>query len=90
MSMNRQTIKDSIKQAREFIVAGQAALERLDAEVEDREARYADRYAAGIDEPHPPTGPQPGDYSNGSKETGALRRKSMDLTRKLAELRKYS
>jgi hypothetical protein len=88
MSMNRQTIQDTIKQARELIVAGQAALERLDAETEDRDHRYAERHAAGIDEATPPPGPSPHDYSYGSKETGALRRKSMDLTRKLAELRR--
>ena len=64
MSMDRQTIKDTIKQAREFVVAGQALLERLDAEKSD--------------------------HSLGSPESGTLRRRSMDLTRKLAELRKYS
>ena len=88
MSMNRQTIEASIKLAREFIVSGRAALERLDAEAEERDYRYESRHAAGIDEATPPPGRQPSDYSYGSKETGALRRKSMDLTRKLAELRK--
>jgi|GEM_PF-3184486 len=90
MSMNRQTIEETIKQARELIVAGQAALERLDSENDERQTYYAERHAAGIDEPTPPQGPQPHDHSYGSKETGNLRRKSMDLTRKLAELRKYS
>ncbi len=64
MSMDRQTIKDTIKEARELIVAGQALLERLDAEGHER--------------------------SWGSPESGTLRRRSMDLTRKLADLRKYS
>lgn len=86
--MNRQKIEQTIKQAREFIVAGQAALERLNAENEGRAEWYAHRHAAGIDEAQPPPGPQPSDRSYGSPETGALRRKSMDLTRKLAELRK--
>ena len=88
MSMNRQTIEDSIELAREFVAASHLALQRLDTENDNRDERYAERHAAGIDEAYPPTGPQPHDYSYGSKETGALRRKSMDLTRKLAELRK--
>jgi hypothetical protein len=64
MSMDRNTIQDTIKQARQFVVAGQALIERLDAEEHDR--------------------------SWGSPESGTLRRRSMDLTRKLAELRKYA
>jgi len=64
MSMDRKTIKETIKEARELIVAGQALLERLEAENHDR--------------------------SWGSPESGTLRRRSMDLTRKLAQLRKYS
>jgi hypothetical protein len=88
MSMDRQTIEAAIELAREFVSAGHAALTRLDAENDERQTYYAERHAAGIDEPTPPTWPQPHDHSYGSKETGALRRKSMDLTRKLAELRK--
>jgi len=88
MSMDRKTINEAIKQAREFNVAALAALERIDAENNERDRRYAERNAAGISEPTPAPGPQPHDHSWGSKETGALRRKSMDLTRKLAELRK--
>jgi len=88
MSMDRQTIEDSITQAREFIVAGQAALERIDAETEERDVRYDLLASHGFDGPRPARGPSYSDYSSGSKETGALRRKSMDLTRKLAELRK--
>jgi len=90
MSMDRQTIEASMKQARQFLTAGRLAIERLDAENDERQACYAERRAAGINEPTQPSGPQPHDRSYGSKETGALRRSSMDLTRKLAELRKYS
>jgi len=78
MSMDRQTIKDTIKQAREFIVAGQAALERIDAEKSGYGNRDPESYSRQ-------------DYDRmmmGSPETGTLRRRSMDLTRKLAELRK--
>ena len=64
MSMDRKTIKETIKEARELVIAAQALLERLDAEEQDR--------------------------SWGSPESGTLRRRSMDLTRKLAQLRKYS
>jgi hypothetical protein len=90
MSMDRKTIQEAIKHAREFNIAALAALERLDAEVENRDDLNDDRERRGISEPRPPRGPSPHDYSYGSKETGALRRKSMDLTRKLAELRKHS
>lgn len=86
--MDRQTIEASMKQARHFLTTARLALERLDAENEDRQEYYAERHAAGINEPHPPSGPHPHDRSHGSPETGALRRCSMDLTRKLAELRK--
>lgn len=88
MSMTRNKIEASITEARRFIVASQAALERLDVENEGRNHWYAERHAAGVDEPTPPPGPQPHDYSYGSAETGALRRASLDLTRNLAELRK--
>lgn len=86
--MNRGQIEASKQLAQEFITAADAALGRLDAENESRADWYADRHARGIDEPTPPHGPQPGDYSYGSPETGALKRKSMDLTRSLAVLRK--
>lgn len=88
MSMTRQKIEGSIKEARRYIVTAQAAIERLNAEKEARNDWYEERHAAGIDEPNPPNENQPDDYSYGSPETGALRRKSMDLTRTLAELRK--
>lgn len=74
MSMDRKTIEETITLASELVVAGQAAIERLNAE-------NAERINPGK---------RPSDHSYGSKETGALRRKSMDVTRKLAELRKHS
>jgi hypothetical protein len=79
MSMNRKTIEESIKQAREFIVAGQAAIERLDFEKSGYGYRDEENWR-----------PQAHDrFITGSAESGNLRRRSMDLTRKLAELRKY-
>jgi hypothetical protein len=90
MSMDRKTINEAIKHAREFNIAALAALERLDAEIEQRDDRYDELGLRGFDGARPAPGPSPHDYSYGSKETGALRRKSMDLTRKLAELRKHS
>jgi hypothetical protein len=88
MSMDRQTIEASMKQARQFLTAGRLALERLDAEVGERQAYYDERARNGWDGPRPAPGASAHDRSYGSKETGALRRSSMDLTRKLAELRK--
>jgi hypothetical protein len=86
--MTRKNIEESIKEARRFIVTAQAAIERLDSEKEGRKEWYEYRAKRGIDEPHPPVENTPHDYSYGSPETGALRRHSMDLTRKLAELRR--
>ena len=78
MSMNRKTIQDSMKQAREFIIAGQAAIDRLDLEKSGYGYRDQDNAK-----------PEPHDrFIVGSRASGALRRRSMDLTRTLAELRK--
>lgn len=77
MSMTRNKIEAGITEARRFIVASQAALERID--VERSGYGYRDDSAWKR---------QPSDHSWGSKETGALRRASLDLTRTLAELRK--
>jgi hypothetical protein len=89
MSMDRRKIEESIKEARRFIVTAQAAIERLNYENAERDARADDRARRGFDGPRiAPGSSSPGDYSYGSPETGALRRHSMDLTRKLAELRK--
>lgn len=88
MSMTREKIIAAQAEASRFIKAGNAALSRLNAEIESRDEWNAERYAAGINEPTPPPGPHPDDYSYGSAQTGSLRRASMDLTRTLAELRK--
>jgi len=77
MSMDRQTIEAGMKQARQFLTAGRLALERLDLEKSGYRYRDEENWT-----------PKPTDRSWGSPETGALRRSSMDLTRKLAELRK--
>lgn len=75
MSMNRQTIKEAKAEAQTFIKACDDALARLDEEA---------AYSWG-----PSAKPSPADYSGGSPQTGTLRRKSMDLTRTLATLRRY-
>ena len=77
MSMNRQTIKDAKAEAQTFIKACDEALARLDYE----NSGYG---AVG------PMPQRPEDHSYGSPQTGTLRRKSMDLTRILATLRRYS
>ena len=74
--MNRQTIKDAKAEAQTFIKACDDALARLDYE----------KSGYGYGDPKKPS---PFDYSYGSPQTGTLRRKSMDLTRILATLRRY-
>ena len=83
--MNRSQIEASKQLAQEFITAADAALGRLDHELEQRGNRYDYDKKSYVAEPAKPS---PADYSYGSKETGALKRKSMDLTRSLAVLRK--
>ena len=80
--MNRSQIEASKKLAQEFITAADAALERLDAELVERNERHGATSTGWLFEEGPDN------YSYGSKETGALKRKSMDLTRSLAVLRK--
>lgn len=75
MSMNRKTIEAAKAEAATFISACDDALARL-----DEEAAFGWRGGRK---------PTPGDHSYGSKQTGTLRRKSMDLTRLLAQLRRY-
>lgn len=74
MSMTRQKIEAAQAEARRFLEAADAALARLD---EENTRRI-----------YPQPGPTPDDYSYGSAATGALRRRSMDLTRSLADLRR--
>lgn len=80
--MNRSQIEASKQLAQEFITAADAALERLDSEQHER----IDRWKSGGDDGRFER--RGTDYSYGSPETGALKRKSMDLTRSLAVLRK--
>lgn len=74
MTMYRGKIERAKADAEEFIGACSEALARLDQEA-------AQSWSG-------PKAPSIVDYSYGSPETGALRRRSMDLTRTLAELRK--
>ena len=83
MSMTRKKIQDAKDEAKAFIESCELALIRLTDEKLSSDRRYAN-----YDGPTPPPGPAPDDYSFGSKETGALKRKSIDLTRTLANLRK--
>lgn len=76
MSMTRSTIESAKVQALAFIEACDAALARLDRDLVPRWSGEAARP------------PSPSDFSYGSKETGTLRRRSMELTRQLAELRR--
>lgn len=76
MSMTRFKIAAAKSLAQEFIERCDDALKQLDAEAKRQSWRT------------PPGESTPFDYSFGSKPTGALRRRSMDLTRNLAELRK--
>lgn len=73
MTMYRGKIEAAKAEALDFIGACDEALTRLNTENEGWKGRDFST---------------PADHSFGSPETGALRRKSMDLTRILAELRK--
>lgn len=76
MSMTRSKIEQARASAIELLSACDAAVARLNKELERSWLPPEQRI------------PTPSDHSFGSAETGALRRKSMDLTRTLAELRK--
>jgi hypothetical protein len=75
MAMTRKEITESIALAEEFITAGKQLFVRIDYE----------KSGYGYGEPKMP---EPHDKSWSSPQSGTLRRKSMDLTRKLAALRK--
>ncbi|WP_028265918.1 hypothetical protein [Arthrobacter sp. MA-N2] len=79
MSMTRGKIELTKAAARSLIIACDALLERLDAE----RVRYDHQAKRNVTRPK-----SDGDYSYGSPESGALRRRSMDVTRILADLRK--
>lgn len=71
--MTRFKIAAAKSLAQEFIERCDEAMKQLDTEAKRS---------------WQPRDSTPFDYSFGSKPTGALRRRSMDLTRTLAELRK--
>ena len=72
--MNRQQITEARAEAERFIADADAAIERLDFELANSTWRT--------------DGPKPDDYSYGSRQTGQLRRTSLNLTRALAAMRK--
>lgn len=80
--MNRGQIEASKQLAQEFIKTADAALARIDTEQLERIERWKANGDDGRFEKRST------DHSWGSPETGALKRKSMDLTRSLAVLRK--
>ncbi|AYN57785.1 hypothetical protein PBI_DRMANHATTAN_67 [Arthrobacter phage DrManhattan] len=86
--MNRSQILAAQAEARRFVQAADVALARLDEEIRWRDDRYDSQAKHGYDGPRPAPGAGPDDYSYGSAATGTLRRRSMDLTRALADLRR--
>ncbi|WGH21417.1 hypothetical protein SEA_EMOTION_68 [Arthrobacter phage Emotion] len=79
MSMTRRKIMDARAEALRFVVAADDAIVRI-----DRDALEPKPW----DEPGTERLAKPGDHSWGSAATGTLRRRSMDLTRSLSDLRK--
>lgn len=75
--MNRTTIADVRALCAEVIKLCDAATAQLDEELAERNYRWPDESRK----------PSPSDHSYGSRATGSLRRRSMDLTRALADLR---
>jgi hypothetical protein len=82
--MYRVVIEKAKEEAQAFITSCDQALEQLDKENERRyEYDETEQQWTKI-----PRKNRPSDYSYGSAATGALRRKSLDLTRMLADLRR--
>ena len=77
--MTREKIEAAMAAANTFIDACEEALDQIDLEVARRHEQYPE---------HADGAPRGSDHSFGSAATGALRRRSMDLTRTLAELRR--
>jgi len=77
--MTRIKIENAKLEAARFIVAADELMDELDRDA--LEPRY-------YDEPGKVRATSPNDYSWGSAASGTLRRRSMDLTRTLAQLRK--
>lgn len=73
--MTRDKIEAARDEATRFLLAADEALTQLDRENSATWRRD-------------PVEASPGDHSYGSAATGTLRRRSMDLTRALSELRK--
>ena len=87
MSMTRNKVEAAVTEARRFIRAADGALAQLDLEEQRRDDWHDHRERLGADGPRPAPVSSACDYSYGSRQTGALRRASLDLTRNLAELR---
>lgn len=79
--MNRGSIEEVRRLTVEVSFLCGEALEMLDIELDAR-----NEYAFVCDEEG--RDPSPADHSYGSPETAALRRRSMDLTRALARMRR--
>lgn len=79
MAMNRKQIEEVAGLCMELQAACTKAMEQIDHERIQRAYWQQDGE---------PAEPSPGDQSYGSRATGALRRKSMDMTRALADLRR--
>ena len=77
MSMTRKEVKATMQLAKDFIEASEALLARIDYEKGGYGYRNDKVWK-----------PEPQDRSWSSPESGTLRRRSMDLTRALANLRK--
>lgn len=77
--MNNKKVKKSIKKAKKYIEAAEACI----AKNREYQEEYARKEAQGVmyNFMH-------NIYASGSKETANLRRKSMELTRSLIDLRK--
>jgi len=83
MPMTRAKIEKARKAALEFVARCELLLIKLDSNLtsqqyNSQEGKWESKEGK----------PAPHDHSWGSKESGALRRNSMDLTRTLADLRK--
>jgi hypothetical protein len=83
MPMTRGKIERAREAALQFVAHCELMLIRLDEDL--GRPRYDSDKREWVAGDIPPS---PSDHSWGSKESGALRRKSMDLTRTLADLRK--
>lgn len=79
MSMHRAQIERVSNLCRAVMDACDLALQQLDTEVQGRHKRYPEIWNGK---------PRANDYSYGSAATATLRRRSMDLTRALAEMRR--